>query len=62
MAIDNLKNKIDMILEWAASDDSPEDWDTEFVESLEIQLEEKGFLTEAQEAALDNIIDAWRIG
>lgn len=53
--------KIEMILEWADGDDSPQGWDTEFVVSLEEQLWDRGFLSEKQEDALDNIIKKWRI-
>ena len=53
------EEKIKMILEWA--DEEKPEFDTGFVESLQDQLEKKDFLTDAQEEALDNIIDKWGI-
>lgn len=53
------EEKIDMILEWA--DEKDRDFDTEFVESLQNHLDAFGYLTKAQEAALDNIIEKWGI-
>lgn len=50
--------KIDAILDWA--EEHPE-FDTDFVESLASQLEDKGELSENQEDALDNIIEKWHI-
>lgn len=50
--------KIDAILNWARSKPN---FDTEFVESVENQLNERGDLTSAQEEALDNIIEKFRI-
>lgn len=37
------------------------DFDTTFVDSLQSQLEERGFLTERQMAALNKIINTWSI-
>ncbi|MCF0254352.1 MAG: hypothetical protein HUK26_08480 [Duodenibacillus sp.] len=50
--------KIDLILSWA--DDVPA-FDTGYVESLKDFLDDRGWLTDAQEEALDNIIDRWHI-
>lgn len=53
--------KIKLIRDWIENGDAPEDWDDSFIESLAEQLEERGFLSDKQEAALDNIITKWGI-
>jgi hypothetical protein len=55
----DIEEKIEMVLEWA--DNENPDFDTEFIESLQEQYEEKGWLSEKQEEALDNIINKFRI-
>lgn len=52
------EEKVEAILDWAQGND----WfDIEFVESLQARLEEGEELTEAQERALDNIMDKFGI-
>ena len=57
----DIEEKIQMVLDWADSDDAPDNWDTSFIESLQEQYEEKNWLSDRQEAALDNIIDKFNI-
>jgi DNA polymerase III epsilon subunit-like protein len=52
------KKKLERILAWA--DDHP-DFDTTFVESVLEKLEDYGTLTEAQQNAIDRIIDRWDV-
>lgn len=52
------QEKIDLILEWAERN---RHFDTEFVESLQFHLDRLGYLTESQSAALDRIIERWKI-
>lgn len=40
-------------------DDGTSGFDPTFVESLNSQFDRKGYLTEAQETALQNILDKW---
>lgn len=53
------EEKIELILDWAKSHSS---FDTEFVESVLEYFEEHYELTDAQDAALDNIIEKFGIG
>lgn len=55
---DPYKIKIKSILEWAKVKTF---FDTEFIESLQDQFEEKGYLSDAQERAVDKIIKKFRI-
>ena len=57
----DIEEKIELIMEWADSGDAPDNWDTSFVESLSDQFDRDGYLSEKQEAALDNIITKWNI-
>lgn len=57
----DVEAKIKLIREWIENGDAPEDWDDTFVESLAEQFEDKGWLSDKQEAALDNIITKWDI-
>lgn len=57
----DIGEKIDMVLEWADSEDAPRDFDTSFVESLQEQFEDRGWLSDRQEEALDNIINKFGI-
>lgn len=52
------KDKIDRILEWA---EAHSQFDTEFVERLDDQLDRTGELSVDQIRALDNIIEKWHI-
>lgn len=52
------REKIDLILDWAAK--NPE-FETMFVEKMAEKLEKFGVLTERQSEALDNIIERWGI-
>ena len=55
-----LEERIETVLNWA--DEHHPDFDTEFVESLKKQLEDRGSLSDKQEEALLNIIEKWNIG
>jgi hypothetical protein len=55
---DLIEDKIYLIKTWA--EQHPE-FDTEFVDSLLIQLEARGNLSDRQVAALDSILDKWEI-
>ena len=57
----NQTQKIKCVIRWATSDDAPEDFNTDFLESLEKNCQHYGSLTDNQEAALDNIIDRFKI-
>lgn len=50
--------KIEMVLEWAEDHDS---FNTDFIISLQDALGQYSELTSAQQQALDNIIDRFRI-
>jgi len=52
-------DRIDGVLDWAEEHPT---FDTDFVESLKEQYNEKGELTMNQEQALDNIIERFDIG
>ena len=52
------QTKIDAVMDWA--EETPH-FNVEFVEKLQQDLQVKGELSEKQEAALDNIIDKWRV-
>jgi hypothetical protein len=49
---------IDRILKWA---ESHENFDPSFVKSMQTQFEDKGFLTDGQLKALQNIITKWHV-
>lgn len=51
--------KCQRILEW--SDDHPGRMDTEFVESVYEQIQERDFITDAQKAGIDRILDGFGI-
>ena len=51
--------RIEMVLDWA--EDHP-DFDTTFVENLKVWLSTRDRLTDGQSAALDRIIEGYRIG
>ena len=55
---DDTTDKINMILDWA--EDHPT-FDTEFVENIQSQFEDSGSISDAQDQALDNIIERWKI-
>lgn len=52
------EHNIALIMDWAS--EHPE-FDTEFVERLSEQLDKRGYLTEKQSAALENIIERFGI-
>ena len=54
------EDKIKAVLAWAETD-SPESFDSSFVESLSEQYEERGSISPRQAMALDNIIDKFEI-
>ncbi len=51
-------DKLDMVEEWAANVPT---FDTTFIDSLRERMSRIGYLSSAQEEALDNIIDKWKI-
>jgi len=53
-----IEDKIAMIMSWA--DEHPE-FDTEFVESLAYQFEDRGNLSNKQVEAMNSIIEKWAI-
>ncbi len=53
------EEKIVAVLEWA--DYHHSEFDAAFVLSVQEQLGDRGWLTDSQEDAIDNIIDRWRI-
>jgi hypothetical protein len=53
-----IKDTVEMVLDWA--DDHPR-FDASFIESLKEQLENKGYLSEKQIMALENIIERFNI-
>ena len=57
----DIEAKLKMVMEWADDGEAPDTWDNSFIESLSDQYEEKGYLSENQEAALDNIINKFGI-
>ncbi len=56
---DDQQEKVDAVIAWGSSPGNC--FDLSFVESLSEWLDEKGSLTDAQEEALDNIIDKFGI-
>jgi len=58
LKVDRYKGKIAKILEWAESKPS---FNTEFVESISDNIEERGRVTDKQAEAIDNIIRRCRI-
>ena len=56
---ESVEVKINMVLDWAYG--TNKNFDPEFIESLQPQFEERGYLTEKQIEALDGIIEKWRI-
>lgn len=55
---DEAQGLIDRILKWA---ESHENFDPSFVKSMQTQFEDKGFLTDGQLKALQNIITKWHV-
>ena len=58
LKVDRYKGKIAKILEWAESKPS---FNTEFVESISDNIEERGRVTDKQAEAIDNVIRRCRI-
>lgn len=55
------RRRCSMILNWAQCNIAFENFDTSFVEELLIQLDEQDRITENQKAAVDRIIEAFKI-
>ena len=53
-----VERKLDAVMTWA---DNHPHFDTEYVESLIDQFDDRGKLSSSQEDALDNIIEKWHI-
>ncbi len=53
-----IEDKLDSVMNWA--DENPQ-FEPSFIESLAIQFQENGDLSDKQVLALDNIIDKWGI-
>jgi hypothetical protein len=56
--MDDIENMIDRILSWAKYKPN---FDTEIVESISEQYQERGRISERQIEVLENIIDGFRI-
>lgn len=57
----DIEARLKMVMEWYDGGDAPDSWDNSFIESLSEQYEEKGWLSEKQEMALENIITKFDI-